>query len=1545
MNNESPNPPQDAAVATSHTLPAAPVGSEDRAKLPFSVVGIGASAGGIEALSGLLRAAPTDSGMAFVAIQHLPPDSPSLMPEILGRCTSMPVVQIEDGIAVQPNAVYVIRPGFTVTLAEGRLRLGEPVEQRGHRRPVDDFFRSLALEQKEKAIVVVLSGTGTNGTAGAQAVKAAGGLCVAQDPETAEFPGMPRSLVHSGYADQVLPVDRIPAFLLNYVRHPVVQEGGAGVEHIVERDLDDDRQYLNQIQALLRTRTRHDFRGYRKPTLLRRIQRRMGIVGSADLAEYAQVLRDQPNELLSLSNDFLIHVTGFFRDPEAWEALRESVIVPLVRSRSAGDELRGWVTACSSGEEAYSLAILIAEELQLSRKTLDVKIFATDVADKSLALARAGVYAAGIEGDIDQARLDHYFDKDEHTYRIKKDIRDMVVFAPQNLLRDPPFSRVDICTCRNFLIYLEPETQKRILSLLTFAVRDGGYLFLGNTESLSSAEQSFETVSKRWRLYRRVGPAQHRFADLAYTHAAALPEPPHTRENVTPIIRTPYAQTVNFERALLEEFAPPSVIVDRQERMLYVHGDTTPFLAYPQGELTVSVIEATRPPLRTAVRTAFRQAIETHVPVAIDTALDADDQTLWVRVTVAPLKANSGGRNLRVTFELRPHAAKNRSDKDEGVTDDTAAASALLLQTNPQLEDEVRILRRELQAGAEAFEASREELKASNEEVISINEELQSANEELETSKEELQSINEELTTVNSQLQGKILETEQTTNDLSNLLSSTNIAVVFLDTDLKVRRFTPAVHDLMELIPTDIGRSISNLAPKFALSTGKDNTHSVLLESARAVLDNLTPIEAEVRSYSGRWYMHRALPYRTADNHIEGVVLTFIDITARKSAEQAARQMQDLLESAIEQLPAAIIVADAAGGRIMHANRRAAELFGQPYPVPFLNTEWSAAVSTLRGWHGNADLYSPNEWPLARSLVSGEIVVDEEIEIVHRQGAHTTLSVSSAPVRDNDQGTIAAVAAFWDITQRKHTEKALRESERRLRLIVESSTDFAIVMLDVAGSVTSWNSGAERMFGWTQDEMIGRSITHIFSAADRDAHAPERELQTALTSGHATDERWHVRKDGTPIWANGVMSAACDESGVPIGLVKIMRDNTDQKEAEDRLLTATMTAKEAQASAEAANRAKDDFISMVSHELRTPLNTMRLWLRLLDSETLPEKDRAEGRRTLERAVLAQEQLIDELLDISRMASGKLRVELRATRLADTVGAAVEAVRPLAVRKEVQLGYRASPEVGIVRADPDRIQQVVWNLLSNAVKFTPSGGHIQVELRRESEHVVIEVSDTGIGIRPELLPRVFDRFQQGHSGMARQHGGLGLGLAIAKQLVELHQGVISATSPGEGQGASFVVSLPLKKEMDPGSEPVLAGHARSTELQGVRVLLIEDESGSREGTARLLETCGAAVQAVESAAAAREAYALQVPDVIVSDIALGGEDGYVLMRALRELERARGSARVPSLALTAFARNEDRQQATDAGFDAHLAKPVDPQRLLSRIRRLVNKSRP
>jgi two-component system CheB/CheR fusion protein len=1526
MNDDNNNEP----VRVEAPELAAPVDFSEDALLPFPVVGVGASAGGIEALGALLEAMPPDSGMAFIMIQHLPPDHQSRLAEVLGRRTSMPVQEIADGMPIAPNQVYVSRPGHTVTLEGQQLRLGEPVEERGHRRPVDDLFRSLARVQREKAIIVVLSGVGTNGTSGAQAVKAVGGLCIAQDPDTADFGGMPSSLIQAGYADQVLKVADIPAVLLRYVQHPYLDPARSGQE-LAEHALRSEPELLKQAFAILRTRTSHNFVGYKKPTVMRRIQRRMGLNGMTQLQDYVELLRNDFEEAKALANDMMINVTGFFRDPEAWEGLRTSAVAPLIERSPPDGSIRAWVTACASGEEAYTLGMLLMEEMERQNKYVEFKIFATDTADKALGLARSGIYPTGIEGDLDNARLQRFFDKDEHTYRIKKSLRDSVVFAAHDLLRDPPFSRVDLCTCRNLLIYLEPEVQQRVLFMLHFALREGGYLFLGSAESPGPSDKLFHTISKKWRIYQRAGNGHHVIDLSAISNALSF----NGRRELSPTLpgARPFP-TVAVQQALLEQNTPATVVVDRTDRVLYVNGDTTPYTSQPDGNPTRNLFDILRPSLRNAARTALRRAAVYHQPISVLAELTDDGYSRSLKMTAAPLPTARVPDFFRLTFE--PAAKAGSSVMEETDVDAEVLAAPLLRQPDENsLEEELRIMRLELQSTVEAFEASNEELKASNEEVVSINEELQSANEELETGKEELQSLNEELITVNAQLQTKVAELEATTNDLSNLLSSTNIAVVFLDPQFRVRRFTPAVYDLLELIPGDIGRPIANLAQKFH--------GGGLLEDARAVLARLIPQEAEVLSHSGSWYLRRTLPYRTADNHIDGVVITFVDITARRAAELALKTSQARLQAVVEQLPIPMLMVDVEAGTLMHGNEPAAKLLGMPYPLPLIGSEWKLAVSSFQGTHTDGRPLKPEEWPLARSIREGVSVDEEEIDYIQPDGNPGVLAMSSTPVKDADGEVVVAVAIFMDITERRRAAEKLRESEQRLHLLIESVLDYAIFMMDLEGRIMSWNRGAERLLGWSEQEALGRAGDVIFTVEDRIAGVPEQELQAARAHGKAIDERVHQRKNGERFWASGMLMGVYDDKGTLCRYAKIIRDETERKAAEDELQRALRDAERIRASAEDANRAKDEFISTISHELRTPLNTIRLWARMLTSDRLSEQDRAEGIRMIDRSAEAQQHLIDDLLDVSRMSSGQLRLNLRETRLSDAVRAAIDSVQPSADVRRVHINSQLSNAIGAVRADPERIQQVVWNLMSNAVKFTSPGGHVDVRLSREDDSVIIEVQDTGVGIRSDFLPHVFERFRQAEVVTTRQHGGLGLGLAIAKQLVELHGGDISAHSGGPGQGATFTVRLPLPPLNVASDEQTPRPANLASELGGLRILLVEDDEGSRVATCRAIELRGARVTAVGDATAALTAYTQTRPDAVVLDIGLPGEDGYSLIQRIRNLETAEQLPRTAVIALTAFARTEDRKRCLEAGFDEHLPKPVDMNALTTAIVNLTRNS--
>lgn len=856
----------------------------------FPVVGIGASAGGIQALIRLFEATPCDTGMAFLVVMHLDPTRDSALAHILGQHTAMPVVEAADGMAIEPDRVYVIAPDASLTVVGGKIRLAAPPERRGHRYPIDRLFASLAVYRRERAICIVLSGSGSDGTEGLKEVKAQGGCILVQQPATAAFDGMPRSAITANLADQVLAPEQMADALLRYIRHAYM----AGPE-----DADDTPPVgasIDPVLALLRTRAGRDFRHYKPGTLLRRIHRRMGLNGVLAIGDYVDLLRATPAEIEALVKDLMISVTGFFRDPEAWKALDETVLAPLVAARDDDTPVRIWVPACATGEEAYSVAMLLVERAEASNKRLDIKVFATDGRDDNLERARVGLYAEGAVATVPPERLLRFFDKLDGHYQVKRDLRELVVFATHSLLRDPPFSRLDLVSCRNLLIYLGPAAQKRALALLHFALREGGHLFLGNAESVGQQDDLFEPVSKKWRIYRRLGPTRRGILDFpalpALTRTRQVDEPGKSEES-----RSPARPAELARRALLDRFAPASVLVDGKGHALWFHGETGDYLAPPPGEPSRDLLAMARGGLRGKLSEGLRRAAREKRPVTLHARVRLGGSMQAATVIVAPVAAPEGSSSLLLVSFCKaeaPHspavAAGGRSDGHEGAS---ARAS---------FEDELETTRAELQDTIDRLGGANEALKAANEEVTSMNEELQSTNEELETSQEEMQSFNEELQTLNSQLQHKVQEVEDASDRLSNLLAGSDVATVFLDETLCIMWFSPASTKLLDLMPSDIGRPIKNFALKVA--------DEALLRDAEVVLRDLGGIDAEVRSDAGRWYLRRLLPYRTHDNRIAGVVVSFFDITARKQATDAVDEARIYAETIIETVRHPILVLD-----------------------------------------------------------------------------------------------------------------------------------------------------------------------------------------------------------------------------------------------------------------------------------------------------------------------------------------------------------------------------------------------------------------------------------------------------------------------------------------------------------------------------------------------------------------------------------------------------------------------------------------------------------
>jgi two-component system CheB/CheR fusion protein len=833
----------------------------------FPIVGIGASAGGLDACKKLLNALPAGIGMAFILVQHLDPTHESMMVELLANHTRMPVQQAGDEMRIEPDHVYVIPPGADLSVADGCLHLSRPHARHGARLPFDFLLHSLAEACGARAVCVVLSGTGADGSLGLKAIKQQGGLVIAQEPGEAGFDGMPGSAIATGVVDLVLTAAAIPDALVAHGRR-------ASLPQMQAPEPDPARNLSSEIIDLLRMKTAHDFTLYKRGTLQRRIERRMAMAPAktGSMADYLGVLRSDATELDRLANDLLINVTSFFRDPKVFDLLATTIVPDLVRNHPRDRPVRVWIAGCSTGEETYSLAMLFREEIMAAKLNIKLQVFASDVDPDAIASAREGRYPAAIEADVSQARLARFFTKDDQSYTVSPDLRSVVVFTVQDVLADPPFSRLDFISCRNLLIYLLPEAQDKVLSLFHFALREAGVLLLGTTETVGSVAGRFEVISKPERLYRRAGDSRAGALRFPVSAGEGALLQARSDRNAAPSRQAVLADLC--QRLVLEAYAPAAVLINRKYECLYSLGPTDRYLRVAPGLPTHDLLAMTRDDMRIRLRSAIQQATQTNGPVAVAGGqTNRDGGAVPFDIAVQP--ASSGGEDLLlVSFIDGPRLE--------------STAGRLSASQPPDLKQELEATRAELQGAIRNLEISNEEQKAINEEALSNQEEYQSTNEELLTSKEELQALNEELTALNGQLHETLERQRTTSNDLQNVLYSTDVATLFLDTDLKIRFFTPATKSLFAVIASDIGRPIADL---HALAV--DNA---MLSDAQTVLETATPVGREIKAQNGAWYVRRILPYRTQEGDVEGVVITFSDITERQlvsdELEVAKRQAE-----------------------------------------------------------------------------------------------------------------------------------------------------------------------------------------------------------------------------------------------------------------------------------------------------------------------------------------------------------------------------------------------------------------------------------------------------------------------------------------------------------------------------------------------------------------------------------------------------------------------------------------------------------------------------
>ncbi|MFO0751453.1 MAG: PAS domain S-box protein [Myxococcota bacterium] len=1272
-----------------------------------------ASAGSLDAYPEATPPMPSDLGAAFVLVPHLAPTS-SHMVELLAASTPMPVTWAADRARLEAVRVYVIHNRVLPTILDGHLSLNEPSPPSVLPIAIDCLFGALARSFGERAIGVVLSGTGGYGTRGLADIRSHGGLAVAQDPATCSFGQMPASAVAAGATDLVMPLERMPGAIADYLRS---LEGAAAPP-------DEDASALasgalDAIVARLREGG-HDFAFYKRPMMLRRVRRRMGLSGVGDLAAYTARIASDPEELQRLAKDLLIGVTRLFRDPDAFEDIAP---VTAARIASLGEApFRAWVVGCSTGEEAYSLAILLLEQLAAVGRPDALRLFATDIDEAALAIARQGVFPNSQLVDLDADRLRRFFrpEGDKH-HRVSDSLRDAIVFSKQNLVADPPFSRLDLISCRNLLIYLQPELQKRLIRLFHFALSEGGILFLGSSETVGLQGELFEPISKKWRIFRRVGPVTRR--------AASFPSRPSTASMVpwTSSVAPPSRRQTMAEltqRTLLGR-APPSVLINRKGEVLYSHGDTSSFLELPTGEPSHDLLALARPSLRSRLRTGLRRAVESDAGVVVITSgmrLGKRGGRDGTRVRFVPVGDAPGGERLwLVSFERLP--APERGSVPDG---DHAVIA--------QLESELREVYDDLASTATQMEVTNEDLRLSNEEMLSMNEELQSLNEEQESSREELQSFNEELNSVNAQLEEKVEELDRARDDLANIITSMDVATIILAPDGVIRRFTPAATRLMGLIVSDVGRPLSDIA-------GRQIADGVLDDAARVLADG-TPIEREVSTSDERVLLRRVVPYRSAHGELGGTVVTFVDITNLSRATARLRLLATVLRDSND----AIIIEDLEG-RVTAWNRGAQLSYGY--------SEAEILGGSMRR------LMSPIAWERHQSLLErvarGDQVEPFEEGRVTKDGQRVDVAVTATLVRDERGRGVAVATTERDVTQRARLEA-------RLARFSEAASDGNII-IDEAGRIESVNPAVERIFGYPASALVGENVKTLMPEPTRAAHdgylaAYARTGKKAIID--ASREVLGRRADGSSVPV--LLSVSEMQLGGRRIFAGIIHDLTTFNELRERTQRVEHLAQIGEMSA------------AIAHEIKNPLAGISGVIQVMRQRTSPDDVSQPVLDIVQENIARIDRVVRDLMAFSRTwVPRPVVTDLRAVAERVVLGFAT-------VARAHEIGLEllpvASPPMALV--DPDHLNQVLLNLVSNACEATPRGGSIRIAFHNSPGAVAMTVSDSGPGIPPEMLQNLFKPF---HSSKVR---GTGLGLATSRRIVEANGGNISIGSrEGEG----------------------------------------------------------------------------------------------------------------------------------------------------------------
>ncbi len=1579
----------------------------------YPVVGIGASAGGLEALERLFQAMPADTGMAFVIVQHLSPDFKSLMPELLERRTAMPVVAVEGEQPLRPNTVFVVTSGITLEVRGDALHVEPRSHQFGHALPINLLFESMA-ELGPRAVAIVLSGTGSDGTQGAMRVHQSGGLVLAQSPTTARFDSMPRNAVEAGCVDIVADPADMPRAIEAWIADPVK---GRSFNQAGETPQAEHGGPYGRILAQLHAAYGIDFEHYKQSTIFRRIERRLASgVNPVSPEAYAERLMISPGELDQLFSDLLIGVTRFFRDEAAYRCLRTLAIEPLVDALGPKDELRIWVCGCSTGEEPYSIAMLALEAFEQRGRPPRLRVLATDLHGTSLQTASSGVYSIESLAAVPQAWREKYFvAQPTGLYKVSDELRRLVIFSAHNVLRDAAFTRIDLVSCRNVLIYFQQAAQKRALAAFHFALRPAGLLLLGESEGTGELHEAFEFVDREARLFRKA-PGVALPAELRASLTSLVPQRPTTTT-------LDGRATHRLFELLLQSYLPAGLLVSSQHEVMHVFGDAGRWLQPTAGRFRGELSTMLAGPLRSAVFLAVRKATQTRESVSFgDIADPTRPPEGRMRVVVDPVV----DRTLpQVYYMVRfvteePSAPKVAPLAMQAPTDENMALHV------EELETELNRVREALQHTVEELEAANEELQAGNEELMAANEELQSTN-------EELHAVNEELYSVNAEHELKIQELRATTADMNNLIRATELAILFLDMEVRLRLFTPAASEIFPLRPGDIGRDLRDFMPREA--------DDALAADIAAALAEPQVLERELTLSDGRHLRRRLTPYRDSGNQPAGLVLTYDDVTSQsRLREQLAQEAaQTQVRAIVESVPQ-LMWSASADGQVDYLNPQwlaytgiAAERqlgFGwldQVYPPDHedLLAAWQHALDSgqamrqrfrlrrhdgqfrwfdaqvvvqhdsadrVRRWYGSATDDHDRallEQALAEREAFVRLVADNHAGMVSYWDVQRRNRFTSARCRewlgkapeqlighgaDDVFGATewaerrrffdAALAGEWQRQEREFTRpdgsighalsdyvphrvgdevrgvivtdtdvSAIAEAKAAIDEIFDASPA-AILVVSAEGRIVRGSAAAGEMLGYSAENLVGMSVEQLVPPALRMRHQMLRSAFMAKPYRRAMGNSMAfplIRGDGTV-------------AEVDIQLAPIVHDGRRVVVVGLRDLREV---RRALGDTDAAVQARGVFLANVSHEIRTPLNAILGMAQLLELDS-PTESQLDRLRRIEEAGTHLLAIVNDILDLAKIEAGRIELAAEDFDVARLAERSIAMVAERARIKHLALRTNIDPSVPAwLRGDARRIEQILVNYLANAVKFTPAGSvTVRMSATASSgswQTLTTEVVDTGIGIAPEQQPALFSPFHQADGGSGRRYGGIGLGLAISRQLARAMKGDCGVRS-ALGAGSTFWFTVQVERATG-ATEPKLTAPPSAYETLGAgrRVLVVEDDAISRIVIAELIHKISHATVDIAEDGSSAVAMAAATPyDMILMDMQLPGIDG---LEATRQIRAAPRGAAVPIVALTANVMADDVERCLAAGMNAHLGKPVVAAELRNAMARWLSHAAP